>query len=515
MPLSSSPPAARSPGGAPVAELTAVTKRFGATVALDGIDLAVHRGRSHGLVGRNGAGKSTVVGVLTGLHRPDRGSLTFDGRTPPYAAPQQWRRHVACVYQHPMLVPSLTVAENLLMGRMPHRNGRIDWRSTRRRAAELLDQWGVDVAPTTAAGELDVEQAQLVEIAKALSHGSELIVLDEPTARLDAGAAARLFATVRRLQETGATFLLISHYLHEVFDVCDDVTVLRDGRRVGTHLVARTTPAQLVEEMIGDAPPTEVVASARPEPGPPRLVVSGLSGGRFHDVDIAAAAGEVVGIAGLVSSGRSQIGEAIGGFEPARGLVQVDGVPVPLGRVDRALAHGIALVPRDRHRAGLVAGMRVEDNLTLAAAHLRPGRLGIALPGARRADADALIADLGVSPPRRTLPAKALSGGNQQKLVLGRALATSPRVLVAVEPTAGVDIASKTVLLGALARAAAQGAVVLVCTDDLDDLRICHRVVVVRHGRNAAELPAGWDDRDLVSEIEGTHDVERRHSAAR
>lgn len=507
MSISSSAPAPHSPGAAPLAELTAVSKRFGATVALDGIDLAVHRGRSHGLVGRNGAGKSTVVGVLTGLHRPDSGSLTFDGRPPPYAAPQQWRRYVACVHQHPMLVPALTVAENLLLGRMPHRGGRIDWRSTRRQAAELLEQWGVDVAPTTPAGALDVEQAQLVEIAKALSHGSELIVLDEPTARLDAGAAARLFATLRRLQDTGVTFLLISHYLHEVFDVCDDVTVLRDGRRIGSHPVTATTPAQLVGEMIGDAPPAEAVASAPPAPAAPRLVVSGLSGERFHDFDIAAAAGEVVGIAGLVSSGRSQIGEAIGGLEPARGLVQVDGAPVPLGRVDRALAHGIALVPRDRHRAGLVAGLRAEDNLTLAAAHLRPARLGIAPPSARRAVADALIAELGVSPPHRTLPAKALSGGNQQKLVLGRALATDPRVLVAVEPTAGVDIASKTVLLGALARAAAQGAVVLVCTDDLDDLRICHRVVVVRHGGRAAELPAGWADRDLVSEIEGTHRV--------
>ncbi|MEO3827043.1 sugar ABC transporter ATP-binding protein [Actinomadura sp. B10D3] len=502
------PRPAKAGGGAggPVAELTSITKWFGATLALDSVDLVVRPGRAHGLVGRNGAGKSTVVGVLTGLHRPDAGALAFRGSPPPYGAPGRWRRHVACVYQHPMLVPSLSVGENLLLGRMPRRGGRIDWRGVRRRAAEILEQWDVRVTPATLAGDLDVEQAQLLEIAKALSHGSDLIILDEPTARLDPGAAARLFDGVQRLREAGATFLFISHYLHEVFDVCDEVTVLRDGRRIATHAISDVTPRRLVEEMIGDTPPPATTARTGPVTGEPRLRVTGLTGERFRGVDLAAAAGEIVGIAGLVSSGRSQIGEAVGGLEPAAGEIVLDGARVPLGRVDAALAHGIALIPRDRHRSGMVAGLRLEDNVSLAEGHLRPGRFGIVGPRRRREAAERYIPALDVRPARRDLPAGSFSGGNQQKIVFGRALATRPKVLVAVEPTAGVDIASKATLLEVLNEAAAQGTTVLVCSDDLDDLRICHRVLVVRDGRTAAEIPAGWSDGHLVGEIEGTHD---------
>lgn len=495
---------------ASVAELRRVTKRFGATVALDAVDVVARQGKTHGLIGRNGAGKSTIVGVLTGLHRADSGTLTFGGQHPPYGSPQQWKRHVACVYQHPMLVPDLSVAENLLLGRMPHRRGRIDWKQVRLRADAILQEWGIHIPSRLPASDLDVEQSQLLEIAKALSHGAELIVLDEPTARLDATAAERLFANMRRLQKSGATFLLISHYLHEVFDVCDEVTVLRDGKRTGTHHIRDVTKAQLVEEMIGDSPPATLTApptlttTSTTVKKPPRLTVTGFSGPLFHDLDLTAGAGEILGVAGLVSSGRSQIGEALGGLEPATGDMRLDGKPVPLGHVDRALAAGIALVPRDRHRAGLIEHLPVQDNITLAEGHLRPGPCGTVLPRRRRALAQALIARLQVSPPRTDLPAHALSGGNQQKLVLARALATNPKLLVTVEPTAGVDIASKSVLLTTLTHAAEAGTTIIICSDDLDDLRICHRVAVIRDGRRTTELAAGWDDRTLVSEIEGT-----------
>ncbi|GAB3977122.1 sugar ABC transporter ATP-binding protein [Actinoallomurus acanthiterrae] len=498
---------ARDTRGHQAAELRSITKRFGATLALDGVDLTVHSGRTHGLIGRNGAGKSTLVGVLTGLYRPDSGALTFGGHPAPFGAAQRWRKHVACVYQHPMLIPDLSVAENLLLDRLPRNRLGIDWRRTRLQAAQILEEWDLRVAPTSRAGDLDVEQAQLLEIAKALSHGSELIVLDEPTARLDAAAANRLFTTVRRLQRAGITFLLISHYLHEVFDVCDEVTVLRDGRRVGTHLTSEITASDLVEQMVGNVPPPPATATTAVS-GRPRLVVSKFSGARFHDLDLTAATGEIVGLAGLVGSGRSQAGEALGGLGPASGQVFVDGEQVSLGRVDKALAAGIALIPRDRHQAGMVAGMRIDDNLTLADERLSAGRLGVVGARRRRHLAETLIADLDVRPARRDLHVGALSGGNQQKVVFGRALATRPRLLIAVEPTAGVDIASKTTLLGALNRAAAGGSTVIICSDDLDDLRICHRVLVMHGGRLVAELNAGWSDWQLVGAIEGTSDVE-------
>ncbi|MER6143674.1 sugar ABC transporter ATP-binding protein [Streptomyces sparsogenes] len=493
----------------PLVEARGITKRYGPTVALLDTDLAVEAGASHALVGRNGAGKSTLVSVLTGLTRPERGTVRYDGEpAPPLADRAAWRRRVACVYQQSTIVGELSVAENLFLGRQPVTpRGRVIRRGLmRRRARALLDEWGVPVDEAARAGGLSVEDTKLVEIARALSRGTRLIVLDEPTAQLDSRAAGRLFAHMRRLQEAGATFLYISHHLREVYEVCQVVTVLRDARRIVTAPVGEMPPGKLIEAMTGErggppAPPAERPRPAGPAPAAVRL--EHLSSPRFHDVSLTVGAGEVVGLAGLAGSGSHQLGAALAGLHPTTGgRAWIFGRPLRTGSVPAALAAGVGCLPRDRHHEGLVAGLSVAENITMPISG-RLGPLGLISPRARDAVARRAIADLGIATRGPAEPLTALSGGNQQKVVLARALATDPRVLVLIDPTAGVDVRAKQTLLAAALRARAEGRAVLVVSDQLEDLRVCDRVLVMFNGFLSAEYPAGWRDTDLLAAVEG------------
>ncbi|GAB3384867.1 sugar ABC transporter ATP-binding protein [Amycolatopsis echigonensis] len=493
---------------APVVQADGVGKRYGPTVALQDVSLTVRPGESHALVGRNGAGKSTLVSILTGLSETDTGSVSFGGEPAPSLSKQDdWKARVACVYQHAMVVPQLTVAENLFLNRQAGGGFAIGWKKLRRQARELLDSWDVRVDVDTPAGELSVEDRQFVEIARALSYGARFIVLDEPTAQLDSQAIERLFERMRQMQENGVTFLFISHHLHEVYEVCQAVTVLRDARHVLTAPVEEVSRAALVDAMTGEQGGLAVRDAATRDPlavdAEEVLAVDGLSGDGFHDVSLRVHRGEVVGLAGSNASGKHQVAETVYGLRaPTYGTVSVNGKRLPPGDIPAALRAGIGCVPRDRHHEGLVLEHSIMDNATLSVLD-RMGRGGLASPKVRRERGSRALTAYDIVAAGPDQPVSDLSGGNQQKVVLARALESDPRVVVLINPTAGVDVKSKEALLAVVDRVRAEGKAVLLVSDELDDLRLADRVLVLRAGEVAAVHRAGWSDGDLVADIEG------------
>ncbi|MFI5795876.1 sugar ABC transporter ATP-binding protein [Streptomyces sp. NPDC051677] len=514
-------PAHGGAGPTPVAEAVGVGKRFGATVALRDARIAVAPGDSHALVGRNGAGKSTLVSLLTGLRRPDTGAVRFNGEpAPPVGDIDAWRSRVACVYQQSTIIQDLTVAENLFLNRQSASPLQpIRWKQLRRRAEELLGDYGVDVDAGARARQLTVEQRQFVEIARALSFGARFIVLDEPTAKLDARGISRLFDKLRDLQGQGVAFLYISHHLQEVYDLCTTVTVYRDATHILTAPVAEVGHQALVEAMTGETTAPAVSAraddgrAAGPERGqapderPELLAIEGLTlTGTCHGLSLSVRSGEVVGLAGAAASGNVRVGEAVAGLHRAEeGRITVGGRAVRTGSVPAALDAGVGLVPEDRHLQGLVHNRSVAENATLTVTD-QLGPFGTVLPARTRVFAQRMIRDLDIKTPGAATPVSALSGGNQQKVVVARALATDPRVLVAVRPTNGVDVKSKEFLLRRIREVADGGRAALIVSDELDDLRVCDRVVVMFHGRVVAEFAPGWRDEQVVAAMEGVAD---------
>jgi len=495
--------------GPAVVEAVGVSKRFGSTVALDDVGISVRPGETHALVGRNGAGKSTLVSILTGLQEQDRGTVLFGGQPAPRQSDRDgWRRRVACVYQRSTVIGELTVAENLFLNR--HQRGPaglISWSRLHREAARVLTEWSVDVDPRRPAHELGVEDRQFVEIARALSFGARFIILDEPTAQLDAAAISRLFDRMRGLRAQGVTFLFISHHLQEIYEICDTVTVYRDARHIVTAAVEEVTRADLVTAMTGEARPGLAIDRAgrnAESAGAPVLTVTGLSyTGRYTDVAFEVGAGEIVGLAGAGGSGKAELAETIVGLRRAgAGTITVAGRTLRPGDVPAALAAGVGFVPQDRHLQGLIGGMSIADNATLTI----PRRLGPAgfVSGARRDGITrTMIDNLAIKTPGPDLPVASLSGGNQQKVVMARALANDPRLLVLITPTAGVDVRSKEFLLAKVAGVADGGTGVLIASDELDDLRGCDRVLVMFQGRIVTQFWPGWADNDLVAAMEG------------
>ena len=487
------------------AEARGITKRFGRTLALDNVGIEIRDGESHALVGRNGAGKSTLVSILTGLQTPNSGEVRFSGRRAPAPADRDaWRKQVACVYQKSTIMPDLSVAENLFINRQAGSGTVISWSRMRREAGELLEGYGVAVDPARPASHLTVEQRQLVEIARALSVGARFIILDEPTAQLDAPAIERLFERLRSLQESGVTFLFISHHLQEIYEVCQTVTVYRDAQHILTAPVADVSRPELIEAMTGEAGGLTVPSGeGRPSSKVEALTVRGLAGDSFAEVDFAVHKGEVVGFAGSASSGKHEVAETIYGLRKATaGTVSVGGVAVPNGNVRAALKRGIGCVPRDRHHEGLVVGMTIADNAAMTVLD-RLGPAGIVSPAQLAAVGSKAISSYDIKASGPAQPVSDLSGGNQQKVVMARALASEPEVLVLINPTAGVDVKSKESLLGVVDTVARSGTAAIVVSDELDDLRVCDRVLVMFHGRVVGEVQRGWTDQELVAAIEG------------
>lgn len=495
--FSSTGPAA-SP--APVGEAENVSKAFGETRALTDVSLTVRAGECHALVGRNGAGKSTLVSLFTGLGRPDRGAIRLAGEPAPGLADRgAWLTRVACVYQKSMVVGPLTVAENIFLGRpVGSRRSLVDWRRMRAEAHDLMLEWGFDLDVDQQASSLSVEQKQIVEIARALSIGARFLILDEPTAALEKAAVDRLFERVRRLREGGVGVLYISHHLEEIYEICQRVSVLRDGELVLTGEVEGISQAQLVAAMVGSAPPrkaTEIEASKSATLGATNLEVKRLTvlsrAGSVYDVDLSVRAGECVGLVGLRGSGSSTVGDAVAGLVVARsGTIAVRGV--------------VGYVPQDRHQRGFAPQLGVDENLTHAVLPRISSALGIVSARRRAEIAQREVQRLQIVARALDQPVSSLSGGNQQKVVVGRALAAEPSVLVAINPTVGVDVASKEALLDAIAHARDRGVAVLLVSDDFDDLRVCTRLLVMVRGRlTVAFDQPPWDRQQLISAVEG------------
>ncbi len=500
-----------------VGEAEHVSKTFGETRALIDVSLGVWAGECHGLVGRNGAGKSTLVSLLTGLSRPDHGSIRLAGEPAPGLADRgAWLEKVACVYQRSMMVPPLTVAENVFLNRPTGRKGSplVDWREMRERAHAVMLEWGFDLDVDQQASSLTVEQRQIVEIARALSIGARFLILDEPTAALEKAAIERLFDRVRRLRDGGVGILYISHHLEEIYDICDRVSVLRDGELVLSGQVRDVNQGTLIAAMVGSAPPrrvTEIEAVKKQSGlGEEKLQVLNLSvpsrAGSVDDVSFTVRAGECLGLVGLDGSGSATVADTMIGLVKARsGSVRVHGARVPPGKVDAVLARGVGYVPQDRHARGFAPQLGVGENLTLTVLDRVSRRvLGLVSFEARDAIARRQVETLQIVATSLQQPVSSLSGGNQQKVVVGRALAQDPSVLVVVNPTVGVDVAAKERLLDSVGQARDDGMAVLLVSDDFEDLRICTRLLVMVRGkisREFAEPP--WDRQQLISAVEG------------
>ena len=370
----------------------------------------------------------------------------------------------------------------------------------------MLDRWDVAVSERSRAGDLKVEARQLVEIARALSYGARFIILDEPTAQLDGEEIKRLFAQMRRLQAQGVTFLFISHHLQEVYEVCQTVTVLRDAKHILTAPAATLPKDALIEAMTGEQVSFGFADAANrktPTEGAVALEVNGLGGEDFEDVSFSVRAGEIIGLCGATSSGRLGVAEAVAGLGPYKGgAIRINGAPLPANDVPSALALGVGCVPKSRHRQGLVLTQSIADNVTMPIARAL-GPLGFIAPARRASAARQAIDTLGVVTQGPDQLVSDLSGGNQQKVVMGRALASRPSVLVLIDPTAGVDVKSKEALLRAVENTRREGRAILVASGELEDLRVCDRVLVMRHGKVVAEHEAGWSDNELVASVEG------------
>lgn len=479
-----------------------VTKHFPGVVALDDVSFDLRGGEVHAVLGENGAGKSTLIKLLSGAHEPDAGRIVVDGRPVRVAGTQDAERFgIATIYQEFNLVPDLTVAENVLLGRQPRRLGLVSPRRTRARAASALARVGLDVDPETPVRELGVARQQLVEIAKALSLDARVLVLDEPTAALTREETGRLFAIMRQLRADGRGLIFISHHLDEIHEVGDRVTVLRDGRRVD-QVPADTGEDDLVRLMVGRPIEQRYPRRAR-TPGAALLRVRGLTRrGVFEDVSFDVHAGEVVGLAGLVGAGRTEAVRAIFGADPYdSGEVVVDGTPVRRHDVPAALRAGLGLVPEDRKTQGLILGASVADNLGLVTLR-QDARAGFVDRRGQHRRASGVAGRLGVRMAGLDQPAGTLSGGNQQKVAIGKWLLARSAVLILDEPTRGVDVAAKVEIYELVNELTAAGrAVVLVSSELPEIIGMCDRVLVMANGRLVGELPHGAATQDRVMSL--------------
>jgi rhamnose transport system ATP-binding protein len=479
----------------PIVSLRHVAKAFGAVRAVIDGTIDLYAGEAHALLGENGAGKSTMVKILAGVHAPDEGEVLLDGHPVTLATPAAARdAGIAVIYQEPTLFPDLSVAENIYMGRQPLVAGRrIDRRKMLADAAGLFGRLGVRLDPGRICRGLSIADQQLVEIAKALSLEARVIVMDEPTAALSAAEVARLFEVVRTLRAGGSAVLFISHRLEEVFEICQRVTVMRDGRHVLTSELAGMTTDDLVRAMVGRQM-AERTAGERSAPGDTILTAERLTReGVFTDVSLQVRAGEIVALAGLVGSGRSEVARAIFGIDRYdAGRVLVRGRELRKASPTAAMAAGIGFVPEDRRQQGLVMDMSVQQNVALASlSRLRKG--GLVRSAAEKAFARDWAVRLNLKYGRLTDPVLQLSGGNQQKVVLAKWLGRSPALLIVDEPTRGIDIATKAEVHRLLVQLAAEGVAILVISSELPEvLHIGDRILVMREGRLTAEL--GHDD---------------------
>ena len=492
--------------GSTALTMRGITKRFGAFTALASVDFACRVGEVHALVGENGAGKSTLMKVLTGAYQADAGEIELFGRRVTFGHPLDAQRAgISVIHQEFNLLPHRTVAQNVLLGREPHRFGILDDRALKRRVRQLLADLHVDhfLDANALVGELSVAQQQMVEIAKAMSFEARVVVMDEPTAALAAPEVEVLFDLIRKLTERGVTVVYISHRFREIFAIADRVTVLKDGELVGTRERTALTTGALVRMMVGRDLADYYPERATPdEIGDVVLQVRGGGNDLLHDIDMSVRAGEVLGVAGLQGAGRTELAQALFGVRPfTRGEVELNGEHVRFRTPRDAVRRRMGFITEDRKSEGLALRQSIRDNVLLTYRAMRPllSRLG-----RDSANGSPSVAELTSSVDVRAAglyqEAQFLSGGNQQKVVLAKWLATAEDVLIFDEPTRGIDVNGKAAIHRLIREAARNGmAVIMISSELLEVIGMSDRIIVMREGRIAGELPAGPTEAEIMA----------------
>ncbi len=477
--------------GEQLLSLTGISKGFPGVQALSDVSFSLAAGEVHALMGENGAGKSTLIKILCGVQPPDSGKILIDGKPVTVGSPVEARAlGIAPVHQELHLEPYLSVAENIFLGCQPRtRFGTIDWKGMVAAARGILDELGVGLDATAEVGRLSIAERQVVAIARAVSTRARIMIFDEPTSSLTRRETELLLSLIRRLRDQGIGIVYVSHRMEEIFDLCDRVTVFRDGRYVSTGRVAETSLDQLIRAIVG----RDIVAlpmKATAIPGKTLLDVCGLSKkGLLHDISFSLRSGEIVGLSGLVGSGRTELARTIfGDITPDSGEILVDGTPVARGGPRAAIAAGIGLVPEDRKDQGLVVDLSVMANIGMPSLGVL-GRFGVLSRRRERRLAEDYVKRLAIRTPTVGQKAMFLSGGNQQRVVIAKWLATRPKVLIVDEPTRGVDVGAKSEIHALLRSLASEGMAILMISSDLPEvLAVSDRILVMNSGRISGEL---------------------------
>jgi ABC-type sugar transport system ATPase subunit len=473
----------------PILEMNNITKAFPGVLALDEVDFDLYPGEVHALLGENGAGKSTLIKIISGLYQRDAGAMRVDGQEVNFTAPDESiAQGIKVVYQELDLVPGLSVGENVFLGNYPHTSfGTVDWRELRQKTSELLHELGQDIDPTTLISHLRVAEQQLVEIARALSRQTRIIVMDEPTSALSPDEVENLFSIIRRLRDRNVGVIYISHKLDEVYQIADRVTVFRDGKRIVTKPVDETEPHELVTWMVGREM-KDIFPKTDGKAGGPLLTAREIRSGRLREFNVTIHAGEVVGIFGLMGAGIHMVGRALLGDVPRTGEVVVDGQTVRPGSPSDALKKGMALLTENRREDGLVPLLSVESNITLAALTKLSNGGWIRQADVEQAARDQ-VSKLAVKTPSLDQQIRFLSGGNQQKVLIARWLLLNPKVLLLSEPTRGIDVGAKAEIYHLIDDMTQQGIGVLIMSTELQEiLGMADRIIVMFDGRITGEF---------------------------
>jgi monosaccharide-transporting ATPase len=501
-----------SVGPVPLLEARGIVHAYSGKAALDGVDLTLRAGEVHTVMGQNGAGKSTLIKVLTGVERLQKGAITLGGTNiAPVSTLDAQRLGISTVYQEVNLCPNLSVAENIFAGRQPRkpwsRGGGIDWRAVNSRSRELLKRLDVDIDVRRELGGYSVALQQMVAIARAIDISARVLILDEPTSSLDSDEVRQLFKALRGLRESGMAILFVTHFLDQVYEISDRITVLRNGRLVGEYLPADLDHAALVAAMVGRAvgngePATAGSVTATRDTAPLMSARDLARKGGVSGVNLEIRPGEILGFAGLLGSGRTEVARLLCGLDrPDAGEIRMQGEPVSLPDPAAAIEAGISFCPEERKTEGIVDELSIRDNIVLSL----QARMGLwrKLPAQRRRElTDTLAKQLDVRAASLDMPIGALSGGNQQKCLIARALATNPRLLVLDEPTRGIDVAGKQEIMNQLLKLASEGMALVFISAEVEELlRVSSRIVVMRDRAQVGELPGGCTEDQIYALI--------------